>query len=151
MKKKRSKILRFIDNCTAHTATPTMTNVKVASLPPHTTLKLQPMDQGIIQNFKTMYHAEVVRLSLNSTDEKRIGDPITFANKAWNNVTQQTIANCFRHCGFGKEGMMSVEQVKELILDDVEAYSIIPSIVPKGYTPYTPYTLRKFQDNLGCT
>ncbi len=25
------------------------------------------------------------------------------------------------------------------------------SVVPKGYTPYTPYTLRKFQDNLGCT
>ncbi len=25
------------------------------------------------------------------------------------------------------------------------------SIVPKGYTPYKPYTLRKFQDNLGCT
>ncbi len=24
------------------------------------------------------------------------------------------------------------------------------SVVPKGYTPYTPYTLRKFQDNLGC-
>ncbi len=25
------------------------------------------------------------------------------------------------------------------------------SVVPKGYTPYTPYTRRKFQDNLGCT
>ncbi len=27
----------------------------------------------------------------------------------------------------------------------------IYSVVPKGYTPYMPYTLRKFQDNLGCT
>ncbi len=27
----------------------------------------------------------------------------------------------------------------------------IDRVVPKGYTPYTPYTLRKFQDNLGCT
>ncbi len=25
------------------------------------------------------------------------------------------------------------------------------SVVPKGYTPYTPYTLKKFQDDLGFT
>ncbi len=27
----------------------------------------------------------------------------------------------------------------------------INSVVLKGYTTYTPYTLRKFQDNLACT
>ncbi len=30
-------------------------------------------------------------------------------------------------------------------------YAVTARVVPKGYTPYTPYTLRKFQDNLGCT
>ncbi len=27
---------------------------------------------------------------------------------------------------------------------------VADSVVPKEYTPYKPYTLRKFQDNLGC-
>ncbi len=31
------------------------------------------------------------------------------------------------------------------------ARSPVNSVVRKRYTPYTPYTLRKFQDNLGCT
>ncbi len=52
------------------------------------------MDEGIIQNFKTMYRAEVVRLLLDSIDEKHSCDWIAvltamqFANKAWNHVTQ---------------------------------------------------------------
>ncbi len=67
-----------------------------------------------------------------------------FANKAWNNVTQQTIPNCFRHCGFVKEKMMSVEQDKEELIpnDVVETYNIIPG---KGELSFEEFI--HFDDN----
>ncbi len=51
-----------------------------------------------------------------------------------NNISHQDLQNCFKE--------------KEVHLHLCIAAS---SVVQKGYTPYTPYTLRKFQDNLGCT
>ncbi len=38
-----------------------------------------------------------------------------------------------------------------IIVQICHTSSFSPSVVPKGHTPYPPYTLRKFQDNLGCT
>lgn len=61
MKKKNKKILMFIDNCTAHGEIPNLKNIKIKYLPPNTTSKLQPLDQGIIQSFKMHYRKEVVR------------------------------------------------------------------------------------------
>lgn len=42
-------------------------------------------------------------------------------------LTQQTIINCFRNCGFVKEGIISIEQDEEnLVLNDVvEVYNVI--------------------------
>ncbi len=66
-----------------------------------------------------------------------------FVNEASNNVTQQTIRNCFRHCSFVQEGMMSVEQdQKELILDDVvEAYNILPGSGELSFEEYVYVTI----------
>lgn len=45
-------------------------------------------------------------------------------NTKENNVTQQTIVNCSRHCGFVNVGMIEQD---ELVLDDiVEVYNAIP-------------------------
>jgi len=46
--------LLFIDNCTAH-CNINLKSVRIEFLSPNTTSKLQSMDQGIIQNFKTLY------------------------------------------------------------------------------------------------
>ncbi|XP_013164004.1 PREDICTED: tigger transposable element-derived protein 6-like isoform X2 [Papilio xuthus] len=61
MKKKNKKIIMFIDNCTAHGEIPKLKNIKIKYLPPNTTSKLQPLDQGIIQSFKMHYGKEIVR------------------------------------------------------------------------------------------
>ncbi len=44
-------------------------------------------------------------------------------------------------------GLFVLSEAKNIII----YLLILSSVVPKGYTPYTPYTLGKFQDNLGCT
>lgn len=61
MRKENREILLFIDNCTAHNNIPQMSNVKVIFLPPNMTSVLQPMDQGVIKNFKHYYRQLVVK------------------------------------------------------------------------------------------
>lgn len=105
MKKKRKHILLFIDNCTAHGDIPALTNIKVMFLPKNTTSKLQPLDQGIIQNFKTKYRKNVVRQFLNdlecqSPTNISVLDAMWMITKAWDNVDDKTIVNCFKKSGF---------------------------------------------------
>lgn len=105
MIKEKRKILLFIDNCTAHNLIPPLKAVKVKFLPPNTTSKLQPLDQGIIKNFKTCYRKEVVRKMISDM-EQQFASPINvlhairMADKAWRSVSETTISNCFKSCGF---------------------------------------------------
>lgn len=104
-----SKALLFIDNCTAHNAIPVMSSLKVQFLPPNTTSKLQPMDLGIIKNFKVKYRKEVVQHLLRDLAENRglvpinVLEAVRYVKKAWDEVTSQTIRNCFAACGFDTE------------------------------------------------
>lgn len=107
MIKQNRKIILFIDNCSAHNDLPSLKNINVKFLPPNTTSKLQPLDAGIIQNFKVFYRKEVVHKLLLDI-EKGKKDPvdvlqaIRFSHKAWAKVSQSTIFNCFRSSGFEK-------------------------------------------------
>ena len=44
-------------------------NIKVIWLPANTTSKLQPLDLGIIQNFKTYYRKLLLKYVLSKIDE----------------------------------------------------------------------------------
>lgn len=106
MRKQHRKIIIFVDNCTAH-INPPLSNVRIEFLPANTTSKLQPLDQGIIKNFKLRYRNEIVSeflacLDNNYSPKVTILTAIMISHKAWNNVTAQTIRNCFRKCGFVK-------------------------------------------------
>lgn len=105
MKKKKKKILIFIDNCSAHGDIPKLSNIKVKYLPPNTTSKLQPLDQGIIQSFKINYRKEVVQqflrdIELQTPTNINVLDAMWMITKAWNKVTDRTILNCFKKSGF---------------------------------------------------
>lgn len=105
MKRQKRKILLFLDNCTVHNSPPTLSNVELYYFPPNTTSKLQPLDQGIIHNFKTFYRKEIVKLVLQSLDEQltvniTVLTAILIIDKAWRAVTPLTILNCFRKSGF---------------------------------------------------
>ena len=97
----------FIDNSTAHNTIPVMENVKVVFFPPNMTSVVQPMDQGVIKNFKHFYRRLVVQNILSGAylDEHEnikinILQAARMCNSAWDQVTQKTIANCFRKGGF---------------------------------------------------
>ncbi|KAG0415492.1 hypothetical protein HPB47_007334 [Ixodes persulcatus] len=49
------KVLLLLDNRSAHPVNPLLSAVEILFLPPNTTAKLQPMDQGVIANLKVHY------------------------------------------------------------------------------------------------
>jgi uncharacterized protein YfbU (UPF0304 family) len=105
MKIQKRKILLFIDYCSAHNIIPTCQAVKVKFLSPNTTSKLQPLDQGIIKTFTTLYKKEIVRKIISDMDDEKstavdILQAMRIVDKIWRNVTTTTIVNCFRSCGF---------------------------------------------------
>lgn len=123
MKRQKRKILLFLDNCTVHNSPPALSNVELYFFPPNTTSKLQPLDQGIIHNFKTFYRKEIVKLVLESLDKHLTANitvltAILLIDKAWRAVTPLTILNCFKKSGFLKEDL-------PILMDDEE-----PAIEP---------------------
>lgn len=104
------KILLFLDNACSHPQNIKLNNIKIIFLPPNTTSVCQPLDQGIIRNFKTFYRSLIVKDillkmdSIQSTAElsKSIDllEAIYFIKKAWQQVSSATIKNCFVKAGF---------------------------------------------------
>lgn len=62
----QSKILLFIDNCTAHPHM-NLSNAELKFFTVNTTSLLQPLNQGIIQNFKTIYRKYFLKSVIAST------------------------------------------------------------------------------------
>ncbi|XP_062582039.1 tigger transposable element-derived protein 4-like [Saccostrea cucullata] len=105
MKKKKRKIALVIDNCPAHPKIPALQSIELIFLPPNTTSKTQPMDQGIIQNLKVHYRKRVLLRYIAAIDKKEtphisILDALHMLSQAWACVTVKTISNCFKHAGF---------------------------------------------------
>jgi len=109
MKAANRYILLFVDNCTAHVSVSSLTNTRLILFPPNCTSKLQPADQGIIQNLKVQYRQTMVRKMLQYLDENKpiqtidLKDAVFMMAKAWDNVSQTTIQNCWRKAGFPGE------------------------------------------------
>ncbi|KAK8766588.1 hypothetical protein V5799_006630 [Amblyomma americanum] len=106
MASRNRKILLFVDQCSAHPKEITLNNVTVRFLPANTTSHLQPLDAGIIRNVKHHFKGLLVRRLLAKIDRKEANlrisllDALHFLAMSWDNVTSDTISNCFRKCGF---------------------------------------------------
>ena len=106
------KILLLLDNVSSHSPDlkDGFSNIKVAFLPKNTTSRLQPLDAGIIENFKVYYRKLLVRHTLsaiNDSDDNaskicesvNVLLAIRWTKQAWEQVSAATIKNCFKHCG----------------------------------------------------
>lgn len=100
-----------VDNCSAHEKIqPQLKATELLFLPPNATTKLQPLDQGIIQNIKVHYRtANLLKLIAHidagmPREDFRITilEAMTMLKQVWNRVTPtpSTIAYCFRKAGF---------------------------------------------------
>ena len=86
------------------------TNIKIIFLPPNTTSKLQPLDLGIIQNFKMHYRKLFLRFVISKIDECDTASGVIYqvcecalairwVAQAWKAVKEETISKCFRKAG----------------------------------------------------
>lgn len=116
------KILLVIDNCSAHPRVPDLTNVHLFFLPPNTTSCTQPMDCGIIKNLKHIYKRKLAIKLLKAHDENidftfNLLDSLSLIREAWDEVSNDTIKNCFRSAGFSN---IPDSQCEEEQKDDFE-------------------------------
>lgn len=133
MRKKKRNILLLVDNCRAHPVLENLTNVKVVFLPPNTTAKLQPMDQGVIHSFKVNYRRLMILQLLDCLEERKefnpsVLDAIRLIDRGWDNVSSTTIKNCFKKSGIAT---IATEEVYE-VEDDVPLSEWIRSADPKN-------------------
>lgn len=126
-------VLLFIDNCPAHPkVVHNLKAVKLVYLPPNTSSKLQPMDQGIIRNLKHHYRRRAITRIINNIEmskpkkDMNLLDAIHILQKSWEDVKPETIANCFRKAGFTTD---------ECIIEDTEEDSTV-MVVPEQWSVF---------------
>ncbi|KAM7444224.1 hypothetical protein ABFA07_007166 [Porites harrisoni] len=103
------KVALVVDNCPAHPDVADLRAINLVFLPPNTTCKTQPMDQGVIKAMKAYYRASVVRRYIDAVEKGKdapnisVLDAMTILTRAWNKVTPETIKNCFKKAGICSE------------------------------------------------
>lgn len=123
MKHQNRKVALILDRCPAHPRNiNNLTNVELYFLPPNTTSITQPLDAGIINSMKCLYRRNLVKLLLVSYENKiefklTLLDALYILKQAWNEVSHQTIINCFKHVGF-EFGFSSMNTCQVEVLPD---------------------------------
>ncbi|XP_071033139.1 jerky protein homolog-like [Parasteatoda tepidariorum] len=98
-------IILLLDNCKAHPPVDESVsgNIVATLLPPDVTFLIQPMDQGVIQNFKCFYRRSCIQGLLNAdcdvTDFQKkftVKDVLYAIALSWNQVKNTTLQKCWR-------------------------------------------------------
>lgn len=104
----KRKIVLFLDDASTHPLLHNLQSVKLIFFPPYISFCCQPLEQGIIANFKMLYRLCVMRhqlVRMNSTSSlmKKINvlDAILWIKSATNTIPRTTV----RH-GFLKSGIL---------------------------------------------
>ena len=121
------KILLFLDNFSGHYTenNRNLTNIKIIYFPPNCTSKLQPLDAGIIANFKLRYRSNTVQKMIESLDNEcpiqniNIKDAIEMLVRGWKLIPESCIRNCFIKCGFSaSESDLTIENENVQLLSN---------------------------------
>ncbi|XP_045195023.2 tigger transposable element-derived protein 6-like [Mercenaria mercenaria] len=126
MKRAGRNVLLLLDNAPSHPVDLNLSNVKLLFLPANTTAKLQPLDQGIIQDMKQFYRKRLLRSVLAKIDDESVVsaesvskslnvlDAVQWVNSSIKDVKADTVTKCFRKAGF-KESLFASDSV---VVDD---------------------------------
>jgi hypothetical protein len=105
------RVLAYIDNCSSHKLLSPPKMIQLVYLPPNTTARLQPCDQGIIQSLKCRYRKNLLRRRLAAMEANRdfrscftLLDALHCLKDAWTGVEEEAIQRCFKKAGFLVDG-----------------------------------------------
>jgi hypothetical protein len=118
-------ILLFVDNCAAHPEYISfLRNVKLILCPANCTSVLQPLDLGVMKCYKQLYRKRLVQTAVclmdagkDTTKKINMLQALHHTVAALQQVTQQTIENCFRKAGY-VQGQSSGDSDVVLTNDD---------------------------------
>lgn len=91
----------FLDNAAPHPHLK-LKNVELIFFPPNMTSAIQPVDQGIIQQFKKLYRKHFLRKVISMDDAGsgiNVLDAIYWIAAAQKEVNPQTVRKCFLRSG----------------------------------------------------
>jgi hypothetical protein len=132
------KVLLLMDNFSAHLAAINsleampqglgLLNTEVLFLPPNTTSKLQPLDQGIVASFKARYRRSWIRFMLeqhelghNPLQTMNVLKAIQFSITAWDEVSSTTISNCWAHSKVNLNPVqMAVDTASQQVIESIQ-------------------------------
>lgn len=124
LKVKGRSVLLLMDNAGCHPPdlVERYSNIKVKFLPPNTTSKLQPLDLGIIQNFKLHYRKLLMRFIVAKIEESTTASEvlksitvlhaIRWVAQAWSQVKSDVIKKCFRKAGILDQSFQVVSRLE---------------------------------------
>ena len=98
-------IALLVDNCPAHPSIDNRISTELIFIPPNTTSKLQPMNQGIIRSLKAHYKTMSIKKLIEAIEKKKslpefsILDTVQMIDLAWGKITTKTVVNCFEKAG----------------------------------------------------
>ena len=108
LKRKGRKILLLMDNapCRPHNLADTFSNITIKFLPKNTTSMTQPLDAGIIANWKVKYKKKLLRFVCFGVDGKKnaseivksvnVSMAIEWGKQAWDEVSSDLIVKCWK-------------------------------------------------------
>ena len=107
--KEGRKIVLLVDNCPANPFIDNLVYTELMFLPPSTTSKLQPMDQGVIRSLNAHYKTMSIKKSIDAIEKKKplseffMLDAMQMVGVAWGKVTTKTVVNYFEKAKISKE------------------------------------------------
>ena len=112
--------------------------IKLCSLPPNTTSKTQPMDQGVIRSLKAKYCKNVVQKIIQSVKKKKILPNISLLQgmqmlvSASDALLMQLIMNCSRTSGISTKSQeySTVEDLSTLVNPILLKRTLMPPPLP---------------------
>lgn len=163
------EIILFLDNtgCQPVSQQEMFSNIKVVFLSLNTS-RLQPLDAGVIKNFKVRYRKLLLKFqccfwltALDIAKEVDVLQTIRWIKQAWDKVPEETVQKCFDKCRFSSvvqnnerseeevEEQEFAELVRRISLGETTAEEYvtsdqdIPSCEPPVYTTLSNWENRK--------
>jgi len=113
MRSQNRNILLFLDNATCHPYIE-LSNIKIHMLPPNTTSVSQPIDQGVIDTFKSYYRKFMLQSLVCKMDSSTsvhqlassitVLDAVNLISLSCNSLKNECVQNCFRKARFLIDG-----------------------------------------------